>query len=95
MRPTTMPLAAQTGPDQRSPAVVQLTEAMPLREAAGLMLRHQISGAPVVDSDGRCLGVRSVLDFLRLAVTRAQTVGSLAPPQPRPPEPFEPPPWNG
>jgi CBS domain-containing protein len=38
---------------------------MPLRDAARLLLRNQIGGAPVVDLHGRCVGVFSAIDFLR------------------------------
>jgi CBS domain-containing protein len=38
---------------------------MPLREAARLLLLHQISGAPVVEPGGTCVGVLSVSDLLR------------------------------
>jgi CBS domain-containing protein len=35
-----------------------------LREAAHLLTRDRISGAPVVDADGRCIGVLSSSDFV-------------------------------
>jgi CBS domain-containing protein len=37
-----------------------------LREAAHLLTREGISGAPVVDADGVCVGVMSATDFLAL-----------------------------
>jgi CBS domain-containing protein len=37
---------------------------MPLREAARLLRQAQVSGAPVVDQQGRCVGVLSAADFL-------------------------------
>jgi CBS domain-containing protein len=36
----------------------------PLFEAMTTMLEHRISGAPVVDDDGRLVGVLSEIDFL-------------------------------
>ena len=36
-----------------------------LAQAASVMLREQISGVPVVDSSGVCVGVFSVIDVLR------------------------------
>jgi CBS domain-containing protein len=50
--------------------VVRLTEDMPLREAACLLLKNQISGAPVVNGQGKCVGVLSALDFVRCVVQR-------------------------
>ena len=35
-----------------------------LEDAVGLFLREQITGAPVVDEEGVCVGVLSVTDFL-------------------------------
>jgi CBS domain-containing protein len=43
---------------------------MSLRDAASLLLRSRISGAPVVDAAGRCIGVLSAIDFLRIAKNR-------------------------
>lgn len=45
--------------------VVQLPEYLTMFEAAKLFLGHGISGAPVVDDHGRCLGVLSAFDFVR------------------------------
>jgi CBS domain-containing protein len=39
----------------------------PLRDAAHLLTRERISGAPVVDADGRCIGVLSSSDFVTWA----------------------------
>jgi len=47
--------------------VVTIPANLPLREAAQLLSRTQISGAPVVDSEGKCVGVLSATDFLRWA----------------------------
>jgi CBS-domain-containing membrane protein len=44
---------------------------MPLREAAQLLLRHQVSGAPVVDHTGTLIGVLSATDFVRQLGRRA------------------------
>jgi CBS domain-containing protein len=40
---------------------------MALRDAAGLLRRARVSGAPVVDEQGRCVGVLSAADLLRWA----------------------------
>jgi CBS domain-containing protein len=39
----------------------------PLQDAARMLSREQISGAPVVDGDGRCIGVLSATDFMHWA----------------------------
>jgi CBS-domain-containing membrane protein len=54
-----------TAADVMSHNVVSVPESMPLQEAAGLLAREQISGAPVVDGAGRCVGVLSATDFVR------------------------------
>jgi CBS domain-containing protein len=40
---------------------------MSLREAASLLHRSNISGAPVMDPEGRCLGILSSTDFVTWA----------------------------
>jgi len=47
--------------------VIPIPEEMSLRAAAELLFEHQISGAPVVDTDGRCIGVLSAVDFMHWA----------------------------
>ena len=44
--------------------LVTFTPATPLFEAMTKMLDSRISGAPVVDGDGRLIGVLSEIDFL-------------------------------
>ena len=44
--------------------VVTLNRDEPLAAAASLLLREQITGIPVVDLDGTCVGVLSVTDIL-------------------------------
>jgi CBS domain-containing protein len=48
--------------------VIRLREEMPLWEAAALLSKNQIGGAPVVDGHGKCVGVLSGVDFVRLAM---------------------------
>ncbi len=38
-----------------------------LSDAAGLFLEKGISGAPVIDEHGRCVGVLSAIDYVRRA----------------------------
>jgi CBS domain-containing protein len=63
----TKPLLALTAADLMSSAVRTLSPDTPLREAARLLAHEQISGAPVVDEAGRCVGVLSATDFVRWA----------------------------
>ena len=45
--------------------VIQLPAYSMMGEAAETLLQHEISGAPVVDDQGRCVGILSALDFVR------------------------------
>ena len=45
--------------------LVTLPPDMPISEATSLLLKYKISGAPVVDSEGRLLGLLSEFDCLR------------------------------
>jgi CBS domain-containing protein len=54
-----------TAGDLMSRDVLVLRQDMPLREAARLLLLHQISGAPVVEPGGTCVGVLSTTDLVR------------------------------
>jgi CBS domain-containing protein len=74
MRAILKPLLAMTAGDLMNPDVVRLPEKMALRDAARLLLRNRISGAPVVDVRGECVGVFSAIDFLRLSTWRAATL---------------------
>jgi CBS domain-containing protein len=65
-----------------TPDVVRFTEETPLREAGQLLYRNQIGGAPVVNAEGQCVGVLSAIDFVRLALKRADATRPLAPPLP-------------
>jgi CBS domain-containing protein len=76
------PLVALTAGDLMNPDVVRLPEDRPLRDAARLLLRNQIGGAPVVDAQGRCVGVLSAHDFLRLAEKRDDVTKPTSPPLP-------------
>ena len=61
------PLLSLTAADLMSPTVLTIPENMSLHGAAHLLAQAQISGAPVVNSDGRCVGVISAQDFVALA----------------------------
>jgi CBS domain-containing protein len=66
-RATPTPVLSLTAADLMSIPVRAIPEDMPLREAARLLHRADISGAPVVDSEGRCIGVLSSSDFVTWA----------------------------
>jgi len=61
------PLFTLTAGDLMTPAVMTLPEEMRLPAAARLLRGRQVSGAPVVDSQGRCTGVLSSSDFMHWA----------------------------
>jgi CBS domain-containing protein len=63
----TTPLHALTARDLMSCDLVTIPLEMSLRSAARLLSRNQISGAPVVDAAGRCVGVLTATDFLQCA----------------------------
>jgi len=49
--------------------VVMIPQQMSLQGAARIFSRAQISGAPVVDAEGRCVGILSATDYMHLAET--------------------------
>jgi len=61
------PLYALTAEDIMSRDVQLIPAEMSMAAAAGLLAREHISGAPVVDPDGHCVGVLTATDFVRLA----------------------------
>ena len=71
---TTKPLLALTAADLMSRDVVAIPQEMSLRAAAHLLAQAAISGAPVVDSEGRCVGVLSATDFIHWAEKPAPAV---------------------
>jgi CBS domain-containing protein len=84
MRTATKPAAPQsllalTAADLMISPVVTIPEGAPLREAARLLHRANISGAPVVDAAGHCIGVLSSSDFVTWAGNGREEVTFLAP----------------
>lgn len=65
------PLFDVTAEELMSTEVMTLSRHLSLRAAAYLLHQDQISGAPVVDEAGRCVGVLSARDFLRWAAEHA------------------------
>jgi CBS-domain-containing membrane protein len=74
MRAATSQAAARrflglTAADLMTAPVMTIPEQTSLREAARLLHGSHISGAPVVDAEGRCVGVLSSSDFVTWAET--------------------------
>jgi len=63
----TKPITERTAADLMSHNVVSVPQTMLLQDAAALLAREQISGAPVVDGAGVCVGILSANDFVRWA----------------------------
>lgn len=60
------PLLTRKASDLMTPSVVLIPREMSLPGAAHLLAQARVSGGPVVDEDGRCIGVLSTTDFLHL-----------------------------
>jgi CBS domain-containing protein len=75
----TNPFLGLTAADLMSTPVRTIPEDTSLREAARLLRQSDISGAPVVDAGGRCLGVLSSRDFLTWAEAERETTRFIAP----------------
>jgi CBS domain-containing protein len=67
MLPINKPLLSLTAGDLMSPATVVVPQEMSLPGVARLLSRARVTGAPVIDPEGRCIGVISATDFLRWA----------------------------
>jgi CBS-domain-containing membrane protein len=67
MKTLAKPLLKLTAADLMSDPVVMIPEEMSLRKAAHLLVLNRISGAPVIDPWGTCIGVLSATDFIRWA----------------------------
>lgn len=62
--------------------VQTIPQEMSLVTAAGLLQREHISGAAVIDSKGRCVGVISTTDFLNAASKDPKATGPRGPEEP-------------
>jgi CBS-domain-containing membrane protein len=67
MRTTTKPLLSLTAADLMTENVVTVPQGMSLQGAAHRLSQAGVSGAPVVDTEGRCVGVLSATDFVAWA----------------------------
>ena len=72
-----------TAADLMSREVITLHEGDPLVQAAQLFAKEQISGAPVVDSEGRCVGLLSLADLVRWAEQQGSLTLARATPLPQ------------
>src|SRR5271165_5660358 len=61
------PLLCRKAADLMSHSVVLVPREMSIPGAAHLLAQARVSGAPVVDEEGRCIGVLSTTDFLHYA----------------------------
>ena len=66
-RAAARPFLDLTAADLMTTPVRTIPQHTTLREAAQLLTHERISGAPVVDADGRCIGVLSSSDFVTWA----------------------------
>src|SRR5690348_10017931 len=64
MLTTHKPFETLTAADVMSRDVMMIPERMALQAAAHLLSQSQISGAPVIDRNGVCVGVISTTDFV-------------------------------
>lgn len=64
---STRSLLALSAADIMSHNVVMVPREMSLQGAARMLARAEVTGAPIVDSDGRCIGVLSATDFMHWA----------------------------
>ena len=62
---TTKPLPALTAADVMSHHVMAIPQQTSLRAAAHQLVQARVSGAPVIDERGRCVGVLSTTDLAR------------------------------
>lgn len=61
------PLLTWTAHDLMTQTLVMVPREMSLSMAARLLSGANVSGAPVIDEDGRCVGVLSATDFIHWA----------------------------
>lgn len=80
MKPT-KPFLSLTAGDLMNPVVIAIPRQMSVKGAAHLLAQNHISGAPVVDDEGRCIGVVSATDFVFL-VDGQKTAAAKARPYP-------------
>jgi CBS-domain-containing membrane protein len=67
----TKPFVTITAADVMSRDVVTIPKHMSVRKAAHLLANARVTGAPVIDERGVCVGVISATDFVHLAEANA------------------------
>lgn len=65
MMTATKPFRTLTARDVMTQEVLLIPQHASLRHAAHMLAQGHVSGAPVVDDKGRCIGVISTTDFVR------------------------------
>jgi CBS domain-containing protein len=75
MNKTNQPLLTLTAEDLMTREVTMIAQGMSLRTAAHVLSAANVTGAPVIDGQGRCVGVLSATDFLKWADAGAQGSG--------------------
>ncbi len=73
----TQSLLALTANDLMRREIITIPQNTSLRDAARLLFENQITGAPVVDTDGRCIGVLSASDFVHWTADGANGMDDL------------------
>ncbi|MCI0461228.1 MAG: CBS domain-containing protein [Gemmataceae bacterium] len=70
MNTTTTAFESLTARDLMSRELIRIPQDMSMRDAARLLFQNGISGAPVVDAQGACIGVLATTDFVALTSRR-------------------------
>ena len=65
MAPASTALLNLTAADLMSASVVMVPEEMSLQGAAHMLAQSHVTGAPIVNYEGKCVGVLSSTDFVR------------------------------
>ncbi len=61
--------------DAMNPNVITLSSQMSIREAAEIMAKRNIGGAPVVDKEGKLIGILTLKDILNEIKKRMEAMG--------------------
>jgi CBS domain-containing protein len=64
MTTTVKPSVKLIAADLKGANVITIPENMSIKDAARVMAEHQIRAVPVVDTDGRVIGVFRAMDFV-------------------------------
>lgn len=77
MAPIPKPLLNLTASDLMSNSLVMVHEEMSLQGAAHLLTQTNVTGAPVVNGEGHCVGVLSATDFVHWIDKNRNTGGHM------------------